>query len=648
MEPNIRKLNDLIQVSYNLPHRVHTARTYPLRSPNGSTIIICGHETGLTFLWRGGLPMKPLAEAEESVQKQTNGAGATNLEPMTIESDDDEPETGTLRPSDDRLEFEGEAQEFDPSTPIAPVIQTLNLSLEAQVLHLSFLQMPTNLGQSLIGSFPSIISQKVLVAVACSDCSVRVLTIPLTPPSNRSKYNIEPQKQIQGASAGQDFYHAQMLVLSASSGHRSYPKGISMTLAAHSTTEPKRVDGVDNEPPSWDLLIASHSADMSGLLLIHRIAILADGSGLDTDGLGSIEPWRKQSLAAPAKAMSFNSSICPAPRHSQLLVAEAKGPVRIFDCLAKPGAGHGPWLLSLYPPWAGLSTNARRRKGLLTAQWILGGKAIAVLLDDGEWGIWEIEHSGPKPKELTDGWQALPGMSFVDFSISGWIGNSFAEKEASKSSKVEIRSQLTPMTPATRKIRQESLFTGPDIKVSSPVRGGIAVCSISDDLKSRKDDETLLLWLGNSITKIPSLLTYWQNRVRGSGNLFGNGAQGQPKELNDIHLGGELRNDVSLIPAVPGVDINTKPCRQSSILIAGEHRITIITPPLLEPSTPLAPVTSKPEVRSPAADQAMLEKGKLDIEGIDTFLAKMSNSHQTNGVRTNGTISRKQTNQPIL
>lgn len=125
--------------------------------------------------------MKPQAEAKESVQRQTNGAGATSLEPMTIESDDDddddEPEIGTLQPSDGGLEFEDQAQEFDPSTPVAPIIQTLNLCLEAQVLHLSFLQLPTNLGQSFVGSFPPMLFEKLLVAVACSDCSVRLLSM---------------------------------------------------------------------------------------------------------------------------------------------------------------------------------------------------------------------------------------------------------------------------------------------------------------------------------------------------------------------------------------------------------------------------------------------------------------------------------------
>ena len=591
--------------------------------------------------------MKPQAEAEEPVQRQTNGAGATSLEPMTIDSDDDEPEIGILQPFDDRLEFEEQAQEFDPSTPIEPIIQTLNLSLEVQVLHLSFLQLPTNIGQSIVGSYPPILFEKVLVAVACSDCSVRVLTIPLTPPSRGSKLKIELQKQVLGVSAGQDFYHAQMLVSSASSGHRSYPRGISMTLAARSTTGIRSVDGLDSEEPAWDLLIASHSADMSGLLLIHRVSMLADGSCLDTEGPGLIEPWRKQSLPTPAKVISFNTSIHPAPRHCQLLVAEAKGPVRIFNCFSKPGADHGSWLISLYPPWRGLGTNARRRKGLLTAQWVLGGKAIAVLLDDGEWGIWEIEDSGPKTKELTDGQQVLPGMSFYNFSIGGWIGNSSEGGKASKSSNIEIRSQLAPMTPATRKIRQESLFTGPAIKMSSPARGGIVVCSAGGNLKSRKDDETLLLWHGNSITKIPSLLTYWQSKVRGSGNLFGNGAQGLPKELNNVHLGGQLRNDVSLIPAIQGVDSNAKLNGQSSILIVGEHRITIITPTLLESSPPLAPIKSKPDVRSPAADQAMLERGQLDVEGIDTFLANMSNGHQSNGVQSNGASSRKPSDRPI-
>ena len=591
--------------------------------------------------------MKPQKDTGESAQSKVNGAGATSDEPMAIDSDDDETSSGNNPLFNDRVEFEEQEPEFDSSRPYEPVIQTLNLPLETKVLHLSFLHLPTDLRQSSLGSLPPILLEKMVITLACSDCSVRVVTIPLTPPSERSKSRVELHRQILCVPARQGFHHEQMHIFSNSNGHRSYPRGTSMALVVHSTKPADIAERPEDEETVWDLLVASHSADMSGLLLIHKISLLADGSGLDIESSKSDEPWRKLTLASPARSISFNTSLYPAMRHCQLLVAETKGPVRVYHCLSRPEIDRGSWLISLYPSSRDSKFHtAQRRKDLLTAQWIFGGKAIAVLLADGEWGVWDIEASGPKIKTATDGWQASLGVSLHKFNTGGWIGNLSVAREASKSSKTgEIRPQLAPMTPATRKVRQESLFGGSSSKAGGPARGGMSVCSAGDGLTNRKDDETLLLWHGDSITIIPSLLAYWQDKTKGSGNLFGSGARGQPKEFNNLLLGGEIRNYVSLIPPFRTAGDNTKAGQQSSILVTGEHRLIIVTTPLSQPPAPLTTNKHNQEVRSTAADQAMLERGELDVDGIDSVLASMSSGHQTNGHQSNGTPSKSQHNR---
>lgn len=653
MEPKVRKLDGLIQLryeswytwrsvqrllsyySYNLPHRVFVARAYPLRSPNGSTIIAYGHDSGLRLVWRGGLPLKS-AGAQRPAHLKANGA--TSDDPMTTDLDDDDPPSGSKQPHQSTAEFKDENEEYDPLHPYEPVIQTLDLPFGTKVLHLSFLHLSTELQQSSLGSLPKVLLDKMVVAVACSDCSIRVLTIPLTPPSDGT---------ISGIPIGRGLYGEQMVVLSVDSGHRSLARGISMTLVPTSAIGTETVDGSDYQENSWDLLVASHSAHISGLLLIHRIPLLADGSAFEEDP-GSSQPWQIQHLASPAITISFNPSPYPSLRHSQLLISNTKGAVSIYDCLSYPKTGRGSWLISLHPGSNASNTDAPQRKEILTALWVLGGKAVAVLLFDGEWGIWDLEDGAPKIKKGIDGWQGPVGVSLAGFTISGWIADHTPPRETSKTfQSTEARPQLAPMTPATRKVRQETLFAGPVNKAGNPTRGGMSVCSASDGLDYRKDDETLLLWLGNAVVVIPSLLTHWQNRMKGSGNLFGSGAQGQPNQLNNVHLKGEVRNDVSLITPQP-LGRTRRPSKQSNILVTGERRIVIVGPPLLECQPLDDTIKPKPRARSTAADQVMLARGELDVEDIDRALARMSNGHQLHGPQVNVPQYRKRNDIPMV
>ena len=621
------KLNH--QHSYKTPHLIPIAQTYPLRSPNGSTVIVYGHNAGLCLVWRGGLPLKHEAESGTSVSYQAKGA--TNDEPMNIDDSDDNNE-GSEAYNDD-TGFEQQGLEHDPLRPFEPVIQTLDLPFDnIQVLHLAFLPLNSQLQQSNLRGLPSFLTNKMVIALACSDCTIRVLNIPLMPPSNKRRASA------RGAAIGKGFLGEQLVLIPSKNGHRNYPKGVSMTISTHSAVSTDEDESLDVEDHAWNLLVASHSAEISGLLLVHKLPL--DEDGIDVENIEVDHSWRRQYLASPARFISFNTSLYPSRRHMQILVAESGGTVRVYDCLSKTSANRGSWLVSLYSRSTAPTSNIPWRKELLAAHWAVDGKAIVVLLADGEWGIWDIEGGGPKSKKASNGWQAAAGGPLANFSVSGWIGHSAAAKENSKSSKcTETRSQLAPMTPATRKVRQENLFVGSVNETKKPAHGGVSTHSVQLGFSNRKDDETLLLWHGTTIVVIPSLLSYWQDKVQGSGSLFSNSSRGKPKEIKAIRQGQERWNAVSLILNSESASGDFNASNPNSILIAGDHRFCIIGPPLTEPTnSAMHEVT--PKGLSSAADQVLLTKGELDLDGIDHVLEGISNGHHTNRTESNGRYMR--------
>ena len=73
--------------SYETPHRIHDIAVYPFSSPNGSNIVIYGHDNGVRIIWRGGRPFRPQSVPED--KSKTNGANADDV--MVIDSDDETP-----------------------------------------------------------------------------------------------------------------------------------------------------------------------------------------------------------------------------------------------------------------------------------------------------------------------------------------------------------------------------------------------------------------------------------------------------------------------------------------------------------------------------------------------------------------------------
>ena len=577
--------------------------------------------------------------------------GISNDAIMVIDSDDEEPPTKPAQPYKDEAEFEDEEVEYDPTAPFETLVQTLDLPLGTDVLHISFPQLPPDTDLT-TGSVPKILSQKLVIAMACSDCSIRLITLPLCPPSPASKARPELRSNVSLGSTGTGMWGEQMIIIPSNIGQQSVPRSVSITFSAQATDdtvmdedeqegelEPRSRSALrassrgrsrSREPGNgeWDFIVASHSADLSGVLLIYRIPIVVNGRGDSTLTAEHIIPWRTKYLPSPAVSVSFSSSLYPAKWHTQVLVAEAKGAVRIYDPLATSSASDGEWLISLYPGFESSPLGIPKRKSILASRWVLGGKALMVLLADGEWGIWDIQNAGPKPKDQLGQPHGSSKVSLANFALSGWVGNQATTTSSTKSSsgKTDSKSKLAPMTPHMRRARQEALFSGPTRPNSShPARGGITVIHSGGHSSNRRaDDETVLLWYGNSIITIPSLLTHWRNKVTGSGNLFGTGARGQIKEIHPVDLGGELRNGVTIIRK----HSNSKEVATSAtdlhqdILVTGENCLVIVAAPIPEPKEPSTFAQPAPAA---ATDQRLLARGELDVNGMERILASMAN-----------------------
>ncbi|KAL8674770.1 MAG: hypothetical protein Q9168_000854 [Polycauliona sp. 1 TL-2023] len=637
MIPEVQTVHSQLHLTYNCPSRVHTIEPYPLPAPNGSTVVFLGHENGLRILWYGGRALKP-----ERGQPQQNGVH--NIGQSIVVDSDDEEDSPISHDQD--IYSGSDEEDYDPSKPFERVVQSLDLPFGVAVLHIAFAPFPTEPLQRNHAALPALFSEKLVAAVTCSDASVRLVTLPAIPPSPLRKRKAATRNKPRMADGSIGPYGEEITTVTGGNDHQVVPRCISLTLAPGTLTEEDSdVDMGENGTQSprspsngrirqrsqtrsrsrslrrgegWDVLIASASSHLSGLLLIHRIPLTGDGNRLDFTTAHAV-PWSIQRLPAPAVSIRFSPCLPQEKRNSMLLVAEANGPVRILDCLSTEIASQCTWLVTLLPDFQTAARGRALRRRVLDAQWVQNGKAVIALLADGEWGIWDIFDAQPKVLSTTPTHQANQLGSFSTFAISGSASGSarlshpnsqdLTAKDGGKAGR------LAPMTPGTRRVRQENLFSGPNQQVEGPARGGIFITSSQE---AKAIDDAILLWHNDNITVIPSLRTHWANKVKGAGNLFGNGAKGEAKTISNISLQGERRNDVVLLPAGP----HFKPGRSSStrsVLVLGETRFVVVAAPLSEPQA-TSKATSKPP-----SDQRLLERGDLTLEGMDRMLASMDN-----------------------
>ncbi|MCJ1286170.1 hypothetical protein MMC26_005515 [Xylographa opegraphella] len=636
---------------YGLPYSVNTSQVYPLLAPNGSTIIVCGHEQGILVIWRGGRPFKSEPQTNSHGQ---NLNGSRVGEETAMDVDEGDSESALDIPIDLSL-FEDEEEEVTVAKPYYPIVQDLNLPLGTATLRIAFPHIshaPQDLPHDMT---PRLLGTDMVIAAVCADSVTRLLTLPLMPPSSHAKKRLELRNDILIGNAGRGNWGERLIQIPRATGNQGLPKAISVALMPTITlgeSEDKvgedenevvdnGEDGLHTMNEEWDVLLASCGSDASGEVLIYKVPLSEDGTAIE-NGVSDMDLlWRSEPIVRSIAALEiYVPTKLRTHEGPYLLLAETNGPVRVYDCCLSSDSNHGRWIRWFY---CGFEDNAHGYlcyRTLIDAKWILGGRAIAVLTADGEWGAWNT-HLNMRI-EMRQPEKRAPSSSKIPttFIVSGWVQGLSLVTNSTKSStgKINSRSKLAPMTPSTRKIRESTFFSGSVTRSSISSQGGISTCAMPKALGGKEDDETLVIWHGEKIVMIPSLTTYWENKIRGSGSLFGTEAIGHAREVSSDVLGGEVRSAVSILPLQVKLFSLEKAVKQPDLLVSGDRSLLIISTPLRETRA------SKPyprEASSSLADQGRLFRGELDVNGMDRILDSMEVIQYVNGDQAKTEVAKK-------
>lgn len=431
----------------------------------------------------------------------------------------------------------------------------------------------------------------------------------------------------------------------------------------------------------WSLLLASVSASGHGLLVIHQLPISAKEISTDPEHRLPIQSQRLRLSSSNVK-LEFNNSAFPAIRHSivSLTVPEQRC-VKLYQIFHRPsatGARRGSTTTtssaSSVRPSRGSDTkagkflvtlstaflteqdgdNISRRRRILDSAWINNGRAIMVLLEDGEWGVWQIEQSTTGQQNGTlarsqSGTSTIQGGSITRFSLHGSVSSNASKTKTNKLSQAAPNSVLAPMTPHTRKVRSEGLFQGSkatqspqsDAKIQS--RGWIAVtkCLAKRPKLSSSYDEALVLTYKDINHHVPSVESMLRVDSSKKGSIESSFAS-RFHALPSVPLSGGEISHVELLPYLSGDSdaglFGVTPSRPA-FLVSTAFSIILSLPPLPTSSVTLSDLTiSKPLMtggivnRGSNTDQVLLDQGELDVEGMDRMLNNMASRGTTSNL----------------
>jgi len=562
------------------------------------------------LIWRGGRPFKSSQDPDVAPQKPNGTRNAI----ISLDSDD-EGESG--KRFEDKPEFEDEEEELDPSRPYPSILQDLDLRFGTDVLHLAVLPDPILKADGPSWRGLESLKQKIVFTAACADNSLRLVTVPLTPPSPKSKARPELRSDFTLANAGKGTWGETVALLN---GHQKPSDGVSMTLEFSGIPNDQKKGGQDSTSADAHVIVASHSREVTGRLLLFRIATKLPKP--------AVEPFQSIYLASPAKSISFSPTL--SRQHaSHLLVADSTGVCRIYDyktstkatedAADSPVTEQGTWLISLYSGFQNAKIDSQAsphfgthagfgRKTIVDAQWVSAGRAVIVLLSDGEWAIWDIEGVGPGASQGLLGRQGIKGGSRSEYSVTGYID---AAPRSRTSGPPQITSsKFAPMTPGTRKSTEPFGSRGS----TGVVRGQISVVEVPSPSPTSPSEESVLFWFGETFFIIPNLAKYWAANPRkagGSGNLFNGPSGAHSIKLESVELQGERCSAVAQI-AKP----TTSTHLHSDIIIVAEHRFVILS-------------QGKPPRQQGGGRMGLVEKstnsGDLDVVGIEQALSRMEN-----------------------
>ncbi|KAK0701381.1 hypothetical protein B0T21DRAFT_342827 [Apiosordaria backusii] len=589
--PRTRRTPQNTQYTYALGRRIHHVKTYPVQSPQGATILLYGHENGVTVTWRGGRRLKP--QTESKPKEKSNGFASESI--MIIDSDEED----APPPFVNKPEFEDSPT--STTSPLPEIIQTLDLALGTAVFKIAVLPMPNSTPADAAWNGADILKQKIVFAVTCATNEVYLITLPLTPPSHESKARPELRQSLLAANAGKGVWGETLTLL----GGQSRPcDGIAITLvkptAASRSRSVESTAAQSQTRQPTRVIVAAHSREASGTLRFWSVPLDAKPGVVNR-----LESFQTEYLPSPLSSISFNPI-----QVTQLLTVASPHAARIYDystpALPLEDASEGPfptqgsWLLSLYPPFTRSAATSASRKPIVAAEWIAHGRAVLTLLADGQWGIWDIDGASPTATSATSGSlfskasAGLRGSAVTNFSVTGHLeGTSPLRNPGTQKSPAAAGAsgEFVPMTPHTRRDALASANGGPEKLVC--VRGGITVTQFAPPKGTVTGDETALLWLGGSdpvVSVIPNISKFWDSQLRkasGGGNLWSGAQPTRMVRLTDLSAGllGERCTGAATIPKSatahsPSATENGTPPVESSlpveVLIQGESRVVFV------------------------------------------------------------------------
>ncbi|KKY23236.1 hypothetical protein UCRPC4_g02964 [Phaeomoniella chlamydospora] len=680
MEPLALRRKGAIQLTYDLPSGAGSTVVYPVLAPNGSTIIISGLDTGLRVTWRGGRPFKTQQQAGSKPVIN----GTTTSDAMVIDLDDED----TLqKPTDGKpavAEFANEYDEIDPEEPYETILRTLDIPLSS-VRDISIPNVPHDISQLPPGAYPPILTNNIVVAATCLDFSITLVSLPLVAP---------PMSVIAPEQAG-----LQIVKISGPQGHQDIPTSVALThtidevdsrIRSRSRSRGRQGEEKAQDLKEWSFLVASTSPTAGGILLIHEVPICKEGIELD-----STTPIQRQYLRSGTWCkVSFNPSVSPSHRHTNLLLVYPSGIVKVYQCIqeqsrqsrSRRGSSGtmdsmtsksstqpfgGKFLVTLYSNFAKASGfGLESRKKILDAAWILGGAAIIALLHDGSWGIWDLEgivpevSSGSKAHSLLQGQSSHPtvlnGRTLAQISIKGRITLSQESKGYQEEEVTEIPQKPTkfaPATPHTRKIRSDGLFSkgtsrsSTSLRASNNLTGGICISPVAG--RSNIPDESILLFYSKQNVCIPSLQSFLRAHAQDQTDAFEHSPISRPILITSLSLPTDIPQlSLSALPPSPLASLTSHQPSLAfaatpsvpDILVTTAHHLIFLCKPIEEPfpeaDEAMADKSDDAErARNSVAfagegDQLLLTHGELDIEGMSRILEGMNNrpGHPTDGI----------------
>jgi len=557
--------------SYELKHRIHCARAYPLTAPNGSTIILYGHDRGLRLLWRGG-------------HARRGGDDVDDAMIMDGGSDNDR----------DQAQAQSDSEDDDPDRQFPVIIQDVDIALGAEVLRI---EVPPA-AQLRSPHSPSISTTHVMVVASCSDSRILVFAIPLIPPrpGSEQRYIDEDIAMLELEGDGTIAQSLSIKVVPHDIELRSPPR---TTVNSDVRSEGRLlVVAATSKLVLWDLGLTSEAISQSRKGRI--VALLDSHSG---------------------NVVHFHS----AERSGQLLLAGRRGDVRVFDAFAADGTWlpnqndrasndsrdfHNRFIISLQTPFESQSDNATmaRRRKILAAAWVLGGRAIFVLLEDGGWGIWDLYGASQNGKGLSA------------FALQGYLDSTSAPEHVESGKPKRYGAKLAPMTPNTRKAKADDLFSGHSRAIGLGNTGSISTSSITD--RGGRVDESVVVWYNNGIYSIPSMQAFWQRSTSGggSGSLYTPGLA----HITDVDLMNENITSISQFASSANASSLGQMNLHKDLLVSAEHRLVLLQS-IRSGVPPKRLFQQELAARSVVADQQMLDAGDLDIQGIDRMLGEIGN-----------------------